>query len=114
MAATDQADTTAAPAEAYDASDKAQVDRAKRDEGRRRKQRRDVLAQLLSKPAGRLWLWELLSAAHMFQQSYVPGDPYATAFRDGERNLGLRVLSEAMSVSADDFVLMLKENGGRG
>lgn len=114
MAATDQADTSADPAEPFDASDEAQVNQRKRDAGRRKKEGRDVLVNLLSKPAGRAWVWELLSATHMFEPSFVQNDPTGTAFREGERNVGLRILADLMRVAPDSFVLMMKENGARG
>jgi hypothetical protein len=114
MAATDQADTTAVPAEPFDASDEAQVNRRKRDAGRRKKEAGDVLVNLLAKPAGRAWLWGLMAATHMFETSFVQNDPTASAFREGERNIGLRILGEVMRIAPDSFVLMMKENGGRG
>ncbi len=95
-------------AQPFDASDEVQVNNRKREAGRRKKTEGQVIKNLLSTPQGRNWMWHLLEAAHVFQQSYLQGDPYGTHFRDGERNLGLRILGEVTSVAP---VLMLKEQG---
>ena len=38
-------------------------------------------------------LWQVLEWAHIWRPVVQPGDPYMTHFRDGERNLGLRILA---------------------
>lgn len=43
---------------------------------------------------GRRVLWNLLTLCHVFQPSYRPGAPAeATAFREGERNVGLQIMA---------------------
>lgn len=54
---------------------------------------RDFRAVFLSGPTGRKVLYEILTWAHMFRPAFVPGDPFATHYRDGERNLGLKILA---------------------
>jgi hypothetical protein len=45
-------------------------------------------------PNGRRVLWDLLSKCHVFQPSFKPGQsPEMTAFREGERNIGLQVMA---------------------
>lgn len=102
------------PEPTYDASDPAQVNQRKRDKGRRDKAKRQVMAQLLASPAGRTWLYELLAACRMYSTSVVPGDPFATHFNEGQRNLALRLTAEAVSSAPDLYVLMLREKGGNG
>lgn len=58
-----------------------------------RERYRDFRAVFLDSPAGRRVLWQLFDWARVFAPATVPGDPYATHFRDGERNIGLRVLA---------------------
>lgn len=58
-----------------------------------RERYRDFRAVFLESPAGRRVLWQIFDWARVFAPATVPGDPYATHFRDGERNLGLRVLA---------------------
>jgi hypothetical protein len=50
-------------------------------------------ALFLGSPRGKRVLYEILSWAGMFRPSFVPGDAYATHYRDGERNIGLRLLA---------------------
>ncbi len=38
-------------------------------------------------------LYKILEWGHVYQPSHVAGDPHGTAFRDGERNLALRILA---------------------
>ena len=56
-------------------------------------QERAALARFAADPAGAAWLRRLLSNAHLTHSSFS-SDPYHTAFREGERNSGLYVLSE--------------------
>ena len=44
---------------------------------------------MLSEREGREWVWDLLSRGHVFATSFVVGQPDATAFSEGERNLAL-------------------------
>jgi hypothetical protein len=37
-------------------------------------------------------LWQILEWTRIYQRVAAPGDPHETYFRDGERNVGLRVL----------------------
>ena len=47
----------------------------------------------LATPLGRKVLNDILTQCHMFHPVVVPGDPFLTHFRDGERNAGLRILT---------------------
>jgi hypothetical protein len=55
--------------------------------------RRDFRAVFLETPQGQAVLYEILSWAHVFRPVFAPGDPYATHYRDGERNIGLKILA---------------------
>ena len=44
--------------------------------------------------SGKQVLRDLLDFCHVFQSSYMPEAPMDTAFREGERNVGLRVLDQ--------------------
>lgn len=95
----------------YDANDPAQVNQRKRDAGRRKHAGRKVMASILATAPGRAWLFDLLSAGHMYQTSFVSGATDATAFREGERNICLKLTAQAVAVSPENFLLMLKEKG---
>lgn len=42
-------------------------------------------------------LWQIFEWARMYQRVAAPGDPHETYFRDGERNIGLRILAALIS-----------------
>lgn len=43
-------------------------------------------------PHGKKVLYDLMRASNMLSVSHVRGDPYETAFREGERNMVIRIL----------------------
>ena len=68
----------------------------------------EVIAHLLATRTGRNYIWDQLSAAHIFHTSFS-GDPLQMAFAEGERNSGLRLLNDILTYSPDNFILMLRE-----
>ncbi len=54
---------------------------------------RDFREVFLGSDAGKRVLYEILSWSRMFRPVAVKGDPYETYRRDGERNIGLTILS---------------------
>lgn len=95
----------------YDAGDKAQVDQRKRIAGRIAKDKTELLNQLISTKLGRAWFWELLEFAGIMKASYtIPGDPYTTLFNEGQRNVGLKIMSDLIKASPENYVLMVSEN----
>ena len=97
--------------EPYDASDQEQVNEAKRAAGRRRKEDQGIVRMILATAPGRRWLREKLVRTHMYSTSFSD-DPYRTAFQEGERNIGLMLVAEAVAADAEKYVLMMKEGGG--
>jgi hypothetical protein len=97
------------PGQPYDAADPEQVERQKQAAARHAKAMRVVVATLMATQDGRAWVWGQLVNCHIFQPSFVPGDSHATAFRDGERNSGLRILADVMSAAPELYVMMAKE-----
>jgi hypothetical protein len=98
----------------YDASDPVQVAEAKTAEGRREKRLKQTLVGILSVKDGREWIWELLKTTHMFETSFVQGQPDSSAFREGERNVGLRVMAGIVAADPQAYIVMTKEFGGNG
>lgn len=94
----------------YDASDPKKVNEARKKAGRQKKQRLDMIAGIMELKVGRAWLQERLSVdCHIYAPSHVIGDPYQTAFRDGERHIGLKLLEDIMTAAPERFMLMCKE-----
>lgn len=54
---------------------------------------RDFRRVFLGTPAGRRCLYQIFEWTHVFHTSVVPGDPYMSHFQDGERAIGLQILS---------------------
>ena len=93
----------------YDTSDREQVNAQRRRAGRRRRRHLEVVQSLMGAEAGRAWLYEKLERCHIFQTSFVQGDPHATSFRLGENNIGLQLLADIQDAAPDDYVTMIKE-----
>ncbi len=71
--------------------------------------RRDFRAVLFGSDAGRRVLYEILAWSHVFASTFVPGDACATHWREGGRDVGLRILAalapeppSVLSGQADD------------
>jgi hypothetical protein len=54
---------------------------------------RDFRQVFLGSVQGRKVLYEIFTWANLFRPVFIPGDPYATHYRDGERNIGLKILA---------------------
>ena len=54
---------------------------------------RDFRNVFLGTAEGRRCLYQIFEWAHVFHSSVVPGDPYMTHYQDGERSIGLQILS---------------------
>lgn len=73
-----------------------------------------VIQSLMSSVAGRQWMHDMLQSCHVFGSSFT-GEAMGTAFREGERNIGLILLTAIMRAHPDAYVQMMKEqnDGGR-
>ena len=69
----------------------------------------DELLWLMSDPRGRRFVWRLLQGFGVYQLSYVPGDPAHSAFNEGRRNEGLKLMSQIMEHCPARFTEMQKE-----
>lgn len=68
------------------------VNRAQKRDKQRLDQERADFQWLMSQPQGRRWIWALLERCHVFETSFT-GNSH-TFFREGERNVGLSILSD--------------------
>lgn len=71
------------------------------------------LAWLMQEKAGRRFVWRLLSEAGVFQSSYSESAT-ETAYREGRRASGLKLLNDTMRVAKEQFVVMLLEHEHAG
>jgi hypothetical protein len=73
-----------------------------------RRQHLALLAKFLGDPEGRRYFYDLLASAHAFSTSFAT-NALSMAFREGERNFGIRLLADIVEASPDAYLLMLKE-----
>lgn len=66
-------------------------------------------AWLMAEKRGRRIVWRLLERTGMYRSSFT-GDS-ATFFNEGQRNVGLLVMSRLMAAAPESFALMTAENG---
>jgi hypothetical protein len=76
-------------------------------------QRREVITSIMVTSAGRQWLWDRMSECSIFSTTHVPADPYASAFQEGRRSVGLSLLSDIMTHCPDQFILAMREQNER-
>lgn len=90
-------------------SDPAEVEKAKIKAARHESEERAVLASMLQTRAGRRWVWNLLSRCNVYATSFVVGDPHATSFNEGGRNVGLSILAQVIRAAPEQYAVMQKE-----
>jgi hypothetical protein len=102
-------DTAQAP---FDPNDQKQVqDRARQAKDRTRDLDQAIKA-FMSHQAGRAWVWDHLSACGLYRMSARAGDAHMTYFHEGERNVGLRLLSQLQRACPELYATMTEENAG--
>lgn len=67
------------------------------------------LKWLMSSKKGRRVMWRLLIHAGVYRLSYVPGDALGTAFNEGNRNQGQRLLTLIQMHASEDYATMVQE-----
>ena len=71
----------------------------------------ETLRGIMGTGIGRAWIWSILSTCRSFEME-APTDAVAMAFRNGERNVGICLLSDVMRVAPHEFVDMMREANG--
>lgn len=95
--------------QSYDTSDKEQVNQARKKAARTRKDRLEFVKAAMQHEQGRAWFFDLLLRCHVVRNPFM-NDPYATAFRCGEQNVGLMVLSDIQAIAPEEYIWMMNEN----
>jgi len=65
--------------------------------------------ELMDLRSGRNVVHRMLSKAGVYHTTFAL-DPYQTAFNEGQRNMGLWMLSQVLQYTPEQYALMLKEN----
>lgn len=78
---------------------------------RERRRSRDVndLRKVLAIPEGRRYIWKLWGLTGVFRSSYTPKDANMTAFREGQRDVGLALLQDINDASPTALSQMRSE-----
>ncbi len=98
----------------YDASDRKQVNAARKKAARKNSKRLEVIKALMQHKDGREWIYELLERGHIYVTSFTPGDPYRSAFNEGERNYANQILIDVTLAAPDEYLMMMRESRERG
>lgn len=93
--------------EAYNAADAGSVGRRQSFAQLREKERLQGLAQIMQSREGRAWMYEHLATCGAFRSSFTGNSE--TFFREGERNVSLRVTADLMAHHEETYMLMLQE-----
>lgn len=93
----------------YTIEDKDEARKAKAFQKAQEQQSREEMRYLLSLPQFRRFAWELLQNTHLFKSSFTGNSE--TFFREGERNVGLRVYARIQEADPAAYAVMVKENG---
>lgn len=96
--------------ETPNAADSKRVEKSAKVERRSRQQELRDLRGILQNQSGRRFYWRLLEVCGTFELSYLRGDTHETAFREGGRNIGNRLLSDLMEADKTLYSIMAEEN----
>jgi hypothetical protein len=96
----------------YDAGNRRDVREAEKAQKVADQQRREVVSGIMSVAPGRKWMCELLEACHVFATSYSDVS-LRMAFCEGQRDVGIRLLTDIMGACPDDYILMMRERNER-
>jgi hypothetical protein len=96
----------------YDAGNRKDVREAEKRARLAEQQRREIVTGIMSVAPGRSWMCDLLEHCHIFHTSYNDL-PHRMAFMEGQREVGIRLLTDIMSACADNYVLMMRERNER-
>jgi hypothetical protein len=95
-----------------DATNPKHVDILKRQAIQWERERRDFLLRSMGVRSGRAYFCSLLEQAHIFTTTFAD-NPYRGAFNEGNRNLGLMILSDIMKYCPEHYVAMMRERNER-
>src|SRR5262249_24552463 len=70
------------------------------------------MVDLMSTIPKRRWSLEILEACPVFATSFNR-DAHTMAFMEGQRDIGLRLLSDIMASCPDEYILMMRESNER-
>jgi hypothetical protein len=74
--------------------------------------RRATITSLMSTSFGRQWMWDVLAQCHCFSTTFN-GDALQSAFMEGQRAIGLAIISDIMLACPDQYIQAMRESNER-
>jgi hypothetical protein len=96
----------------YDASNRRDVKAAEKQAKLHEQQRKEIVTGIMSVAPGRSWMCDILESCHIFATSYNDVG-LRMAFMEGQREVGIRLLTDIMGACPDSYVLMMRERNER-
>jgi hypothetical protein len=93
----------------FSASDPEQVKSRREKQKTRELQKKAALRRLISDPAGRMWIRDLMTRCGAYHSSFST-DPLVMAFNEGRRDIGNYVISEIDRIDPELSIRMALEN----
>jgi hypothetical protein len=94
----------------FDAGDETSVEKRKTLKQLQKELEDEQLKQILDTKAGRAFFWRLLQYCRVFSTTFSPGLSDQSAFNEGMRNVGLKVLKDIITLDKKLYNLMTNEN----
>lgn len=89
-------------------ADEGQIKAAGKKEKLRDTVDREDMQKLLDTAWGCRILWKYLQWCGVYEQSYASGNSHGTAFNEGRRTVGLKIMDDILAVSPAALVEMMK------
>lgn len=96
----------------FNASERKDVRQAEKAARQAALQRAEIIRGILSLAPGRAWMCDLLERCHIFSSSFSTS-ALATAFAEGERNIGLQLLGDIHAHCPEQYTQMMRERNDR-
>ncbi len=96
----------------YNAGDPNHVAKRQKSKKTRDEHKKLALQRFLSDPAGRMWMWDLLTLCGVAHLSFS-SDALVMAFNEGRRQVGNQVIGEINKVGPEYYMRMAVENQER-
>lgn len=90
------------------AADEGQVQEATRDAKLRRERELNDLRSVLNTVEGRRFLWRILEFCGLYKTSFTGSSE--TFFLEGQRNVGIKLITEIIETEPEAYLLMMKEH----
>lgn len=91
-------------------SDEEDVSQEQRDAARREREAQiNDMRAVLATAQGRRFLWWMMGKVGTYSASYAPGDALASAFNEGQRNVGIMLEAEIGAADPEALIVMQTE-----